>query len=246
MVRTGASRRRPVHGRARHRDRERRSTLDPGRSRVLAGQPAVGDLRVRARLRRLSAARRTDGRPPWPSPHLHGRPGHVRDRLSPLRARLVRGIADRRPRPSGPRRRDDLAGRARDPDDHLRRRSGAEHRARRLGRCRRLRRRRGRAPRRRPHGRAVVGVDLLRQHPRRARGPRPRSCAARREQGHADQDVRCARRDPRHLRPHHARARDHAGSRLGLELRPHDRRLRPLGRVCSSASSPGRTASPSR
>ena len=48
------------------------------------------------------------------------------------------------------------------------------------------------------------------------------------------------------VRPDHARPRDHPGTRLGLELRPHDRRLRPLGRCCSSASSPGRTASPSR
>ena len=65
-----------------------------------------------------------------------------------------RGVADRSSRAPGPRRGDDLARRARDPDDDLRRRSGAEHRPRRLGRCRRLRCRRGRAARRRPDRRA--------------------------------------------------------------------------------------------
>ena len=41
--------------------------------------------------------------------------------------------------------------------------------------------------------------------------------------------LRRARRSPRHRRPDDAGARDHAGPRLGLELRAHDRRLRPLG-----------------
>ena len=102
-------------------------------------------------------------------------------RLAALRARLVRGVADRRPRDPGSRCRDDLAGRARDPDDDLRGGPGAEHRARRLGRGRRLRRRRGRPPRRRAHRRALLGVDLLRQHPGRAGGARARSrcCSAR-------------------------------------------------------------------
>ena len=160
--------------------------------------------------------------------------------------RLVRGVADRRPRPPGPRRRHDLAGRARDPDDDLRRRPRAEHRPRRLGRRRRLRRRRRRPARRNPHRRAVVGVDLLRQHPRRARGPRARSRAARREQGHAREDVRRTRGDPRHRRPEHARARDHAGPRAGVGA-PPARSASSSSRVrCSQASSPGRTASPSR
>ena len=45
----------------------------------------------------------------------------VHDRLAALRAGLVRGLADRRPRDPGSRRCDDLARRARDPDDHVRR-----------------------------------------------------------------------------------------------------------------------------
>ena len=56
----------------------------------------------------------------------------------------------------------------------------------------------------------------------------PGARAAQREQGHARQDLRRTRGDPRHVRPHHARARHHAGPRLGLELR--------LARSASSSS----------
>ena len=52
---TGAPQRRPVHGRPGHRHRECRAAVDPGRSRVLPGEPAVGDQRVRALLRRVPA-----------------------------------------------------------------------------------------------------------------------------------------------------------------------------------------------
>ena len=50
--------RRAVHGRARHRDRERRPSVHPDRPRVLAGEPPVGRERLRALLRRLPPARR--------------------------------------------------------------------------------------------------------------------------------------------------------------------------------------------
>src|SRR6266545_7588384 len=63
VARAGAPERGAIHGRPGHRDRERRVALDQGRPRVLAGEPAVGDQRVRARLRRLSAPWREGGRP---------------------------------------------------------------------------------------------------------------------------------------------------------------------------------------
>ena len=246
MARTGASRRRAVHGRARHRDRERRPPLDPDRSRILAGQPAMGDLRVRARLRRLPAARRPHRGHPRAPADLHGRAGRVHDRLAALRARLVRGVPDRRPRDPGTRRRDDLAGRARDPDDDLRRGPGAEHRARRLGRGRRLRRRRGRPARRRAHGRSLVGVDLLRQHPGRARGARARSRPAHREPRHRGEELRRARGGPRH-----GRVVDRSSSRspratTGAGARPARSASSSPRRRCSAASCSGRTASRSR
>ena len=200
MVRTGAARRRPVHGRARHRDRERRTSLDPDRPRVLAGEPAVGDLRLRARLRRVPAPRRTRGGHRRPQARLHGRADHVHDRLAPVRARLGRDLVDRCEGDPGPRSRDDLAGGARDPDDDVRGGSRAEHRARCLGRGRWFRCRCGRPARRRAHRRVLVGVDLLRQHPGRPGRVRARARPARREQGHPREDVRRARRGPRHFR----------------------------------------------
>ena len=104
-----------VHGHPRHRDRERRAALDPGRPRVLAGEPAVGDQRLCARLRRVPPARRPPRRPPRPAAGLHGRPHRLHDRLAPVRARVERGIADRLPRAPGPRCGHDLARRALDP-----------------------------------------------------------------------------------------------------------------------------------
>ena len=113
----------------------------------------------------------------------------------------------------------------------------AQHRARRLGRGRRRRRRRRRAPRRHPRRHALVAVDLLGQRPRRHRladrGPDP----ARREPRRPRVELRRARCRARHRRAQHPRARDHEGPRLGLDVRPHDRRLRRLGRRSCSASS---------
>ena len=112
---------------------------------------------------------------------VHGRARHLHDRLAPVRLRLERRVADRRPRAAGPRRRDDHPRRALHPHDDLHRGARAQHRARRLGRGRRLRRRRGRAPGRDPHRPPVLGVDLLRQRPGRRRSPScsRRSCSPR-------------------------------------------------------------------
>ena len=84
-----------VHGHSRHRDRERGLAVDPDRPRVLAGEPAMGDLGLRARLRRLPAARRPPRRPAREAPDVHGRPRHLHDRLPALRPLVERGIADR-------------------------------------------------------------------------------------------------------------------------------------------------------
>ena len=51
-----------------------------------------------------------------PQAGLHGRARHLLGGLAALRPRLERGVADRRPRAPGPRRRDDHAVGAVDPD----------------------------------------------------------------------------------------------------------------------------------
>ena len=55
----------------------------------------MGDQRLRARLRRLPAARRARGRPARPPPDLPRRPRRLHGRLAARRLRLVRGVADR-------------------------------------------------------------------------------------------------------------------------------------------------------
>ena len=80
--------RRAVHGRARHRNRQRRPALDQGRPRVLAGEPAVGDQRLRARVRRLPPARRARRGPARPQARLRRRP-----RRSSPAGSLVAGLA---------------------------------------------------------------------------------------------------------------------------------------------------------
>ncbi len=67
----------------------------------------------------------------------------------------------------GTRRGDHLAGRAVDRDDDVRGGRRAQQGARHLGRARRLGRGGGRPPRRHPHEVPRLGVDLLRQRPRR-------------------------------------------------------------------------------
>ena len=104
-------------------------------------------------------------------------------RLAAVRSGLVRHVAHRRAGHPGPRCGGHLAGCAGDPDDVVQGRPRPQHRARRLGCRRRLRRRRRRAARRRPDRLAVLGVDLLRQHPGRAGRADPRAGAPEREPG---------------------------------------------------------------
>ena len=214
--------RRPVHGRPRHRDRERRSALDPERPRVLPGEPPVGDQRLRPGLRRVPAARRPGRRHAGPPPHLPRRHRRVHRGLAAGRAGLVGGVPDRRPRLPGPRRGDHHAGRTVDPLHDVHRGPRAQHRARRLGCRRRLRRRGRRTPRWRPHRRPQLGVDLLRQRAGRCRRVRAGAAPAPGEPRRAGQEVRparCRAGDRRALVPG---LRDHPGrpGRLARAARP--------------------------
>ena len=186
----------------------------------------MGDQRLCARLRGLPAPGRTCGRHPRPQAHVHRRARRVHVGVAPRGARVERALADRRPRHSGPRRGDHRAGGAVDPHDDLRRRQGAQHRARRLGRGRRLRSRSRRAARRRLHRPPELGVDLLHQPPGRDHRAGARARAPRREPRPHRAGLRRPRCGARHRRPLGGGVRDHAGERLGLELRADDRRLR--------------------
>ena len=186
----------------------------------------MGDQRLRPRLRWLPPPRRPHGRPARAPPSLPQRDRALHRRVAPLRLRLERGRPDRRPRHPGPRGRGDHSRRTLDPHDHLQGRPRAEHRPWRLGRSRRLRRRGGRPARRRAHGRALVGVDLLRQRPgRRDRADR-QSLPARREPGRDREALRRDRCRARHGRPQPHGAGHHPGPPVGLDVAPDDRRLR--------------------
>ncbi len=189
----------------------------------------MGDLGLCPRLRRLSAARRPRRRPARPAADLHGRPRPLHARLSALRFRLERDVADRRTCRAGPGRGHAVAGRALDPDAHVRRRSRAQHRTRGVGRRRRLRRRGRGAARRHRHRPAQLGMDLPRQRAHRCRRPDPVAALAGREPRRAGDELRRHGRLPRHLGPRAPRARHHAGPELGLGLRTHHRALRRVG-----------------
>ena len=229
MVRTGADPRGAVHGHPRRRDRERRAAVDPGRPRVLAAEPAVGDQRIRARVRRLPAARRAIRRPPRPPSRLHGRNRHLHDRLAPVRPRVERRVAHCLPRVAGSRGRDHHPGSTLDPRCDVRGGPRAQHRAGGLGSRRRRRSRRRGALRRHPHRPPVLGVDLLRQRPGRNRRTDPGSGPALGEPRQARSGLRRSRRGPRHLGSVAVRARRHSGTQLGLGLGRDHRRLHRLG-----------------
>ena len=200
VVRTRAHLRGAVHGHSRHRDRERRSPVDPGGSRLLAGEPAVGDQRIRARVRRLPPARRASRGPPRAQAHLHGGSRGLLRRLALVRLCLERRVADRRAGDPGARSGADHASGALDPHDDVRRRARAQHRPRRVGRGRRIRRGRRRPAGRHPHRPALLGVDLLRQRPRRHRRARAGADPALREPRRPRPEPRRAGRGARHGR----------------------------------------------
>ena len=74
-------------------------------------------------LRRLPAPRRPPRRPARPAAHVHRRSRAVLRRLAGRRPGPDRGVADRRPRRAGPRRRAPLPRRALDRDHHVRARA---------------------------------------------------------------------------------------------------------------------------
>ena len=125
VVHPGGDLRGPVHGRPRHRHRERGVAVDPHRSQLHQREPAVGPHCLRDPVRRLSAARRPSRRPVRPPPDLHDRPGRLHRSLAHVRPGLVGGIADRVSRRPGLRRRLALAGRAVHPRHHVHRGSRA-------------------------------------------------------------------------------------------------------------------------
>ena len=98
-----------------------------------------------------------------------GRPHPLLRRFTRRRPRPEPGLAHRRPRRPGPRRRDPLPGRAVDRHHHLRRGRRAQPGAGRVGRSRRLRRRRRRAVRRPADRVRRLGVGAVRE-----RADRPR------------------------------------------------------------------------
>ena len=159
---------RAVHDHARQHGRERRAAGDPEGPALVDQRPGMDRQRLHAELRRPARHRRAAGRHLRPPPDVPLR----RHRLRPLerlhRALPERGLAGRRARGAGRRRRVHDAG---DPLDHHQRLPGARARQgdRDLGRRQRP------GARHRPRGRRLPGrerllaVDLL---PQRAGGRR--------------------------------------------------------------------------
>ena len=179
----------------------------------------MGRQRLHVAVRRLPAARRPRRRPRGPEEDLPRRPRSLHVRLAALRDRDGVDVADRDPRPAGPRRCARLTGGTLDRDGDLQGRRRADEGARRLGRDR-GRRRRGRpAARRHPRRVPLVALDLLRQRPGRHRRLRPvaavRAGVARRAR---PQELRHRRGGRRHGRADRAGLRDRPLGREGLGL----------------------------
>ena len=201
-------------------------------------RPAVGDHRLRDRVRRRPPARRPDGRPARPPAHLHGRNGRVHGLLPAQRPRLVVGLADRLPRPAGARRRAARAGGTLDPDHDVQGGARPQRRTRNLGRSLRKRGRGRRPARWRADQRAQLVVDLLHQRPRRRARARAQPGASEGEPCRPrPPPLRHGRRRVDHRRPDAARVRAHAREPARLGHDRDDRAPRRLGRPRSSRSS---------
>ncbi len=224
MACSGRCRRGILHDDPRRRDRQRRDPVDPEGPQDRRVDGAVGDHGVRDHVRGLPPARGSDGRSARAAPHLLRRPRPVHARVADVRAGVERRGTDRLPRGSGGGRRDHLAGRAVDRDDHLQRRSGAEQGTRDLGRARGIRRSRGSPARRDPDQVSRLAVDLLRQRARGCRRVRADSSDRSREPRRPrTSPVRCRWRRERDRRSRPARLRDLEGAGRGLGERPDDR-----------------------
>ena len=166
-----------------------------------------------------------------------GGPDPLLRRLARRWSRPEPGLAGRRPRRPGPRRRDPLSGRAVDHHHHLRRGRRAQPRAGRVGRGGRLGRRRRRAVRRPPDRVRGLGVGAVRQRADRPRRRVLRDPHPAREQDRRPAPLRCRRRGHGDRRPVAARlrARRHRQRRLGLDPDDHaDRDLAAADRGRSS------------
>ncbi len=209
---------RAAHGRARRDHRQRRPAAHPGRTPLLRQQPGVGRQRLRTGLRRPAAARRKVWRPTGAPPDLHPRHLAVLDRLAARRVRHRPGLAPRRARLAGHRRRVRRAHRAVADRGYLPRGPTAQPRD---GCVRRDERgRRGRRPDRgRPAGpvpRLALGVLRERADRPGARVPRPPRARRVRAAARCLRLAGCHHRQPRPGRP---------------RLRPVQRRDQPERRV---------------
>ena len=223
-------RRRTVHGRPRHRHRQRGAAVDPRRPELRPGEPAVGRQRVRHPVRRRAAAGRAAGGHLRPAAAVRHRPRHLLRRVAALRPVLVGGLADRLPGAAGAGRRAVRARGPVHPDDHVRRGRRAQPRAGHLGRGLGQRRRGGR-----PAGRSAdlvpeLALGVLHQRAGRPRGDRCGAAGAAGEPRPARAPaLRCRRRDVRDGRPDAAGLRDDAGHRRRLDERSHARAAGHLG-----------------
>ena len=234
LDRARPARRRPVHGRARRRDRERRAADDQERPSLQPGEPAVGDHRLRDPLRRRAPARRPHGRPARPAAHVHARHGHLHGQLAAGRARagptgsliVFRGRAGSRRRTAG-------AGRALDPHhDVPRGHATATSRSAIWGAASGSGGAAGVLLGGRAHQRAQLVVDLLHQRSRRRGRPRAQPGAPAREPRRArPPPLRHGRRRVDHRRPDAARLRAHAREPARLGHDRDDRAARGLGRA---------------
>src|SRR5829696_5127257 len=154
-----------VHVAARHHRRQRGASVDSRRSRRELHRPAVGDRRLRADPRRAGPHRRLARRPAGPPPGVRRRARDLLRGLAALRAVARSDLPEPLPRAPGRWR-----------GDHVRRLAGAarpgvpggpraRHRDGHLRRLNRHRRGSRAADRRRPHGLARLGIDLLPERP---------------------------------------------------------------------------------
>ncbi len=156
-----------VHDRHGSHDRQHRAAHDRTKAALLANQPDVGGDRLRADLRRLSAARRMGGRPTRAPPRDHRRPCRVHRSFTRSLAGRQRGGPDRDARRPGSRRGDVPPRRPVDNSEHVHRRRRAQQSARHLGSTRGPGRDRRARVRRHPDPVRRMAVHLLAERPGR-------------------------------------------------------------------------------
>ena len=222
-----------------HRSDDRQHVVADDRpgSALQRDQPAMGGDRLRAHVRRLSAARRSRRGSARPPPDPDARAGRVHGGFAGVRARDRRGVPDRKPGGSGSGRGGHAARRPVDRDEHVPRGRRAQQGARDLGRARCHRRDRRADHRRGSHPVRRMAVHLLSKRP--DRGGRAGARTADRPRQPARHDapaVRRARRDLRHRRAGAARVRDLPGTPVRLGAPRERSRCSRRPRLCSLRS----------